>query len=116
MFKATALDNIIRQVEGKRAPHKSPDETIVPILLNPERSIFAPRKLAYFLVRKYRGSDCGATFTHTIDDFSHGWRLDLKIEYRVRVADTSFDAAARKIAEQLCDQERNPQEKLESII
>jgi hypothetical protein len=115
MPKTTALDSLIREVPSRQSPHKAPDEVIIPILLNPNRSFFEWKREIFFLVSKYRGTDCGTTVNVAVEDFSRGWRLDLVIEYRVRVADAPFEIAARKIAEELYDPD-GPQHKMELII
>jgi hypothetical protein len=115
MQKSTALDRLIRSVESKKAPHRPPDETIVPILLNPHSPFWKSKEKAYFLVSNYRESECGDITRVPIEDLKQNWSLDLLVKYRVRVPEVPFEAAAQKIAEKLYDP-LGPQHKLESII
>jgi hypothetical protein len=115
MQKKTPLDCLIRQVGSRHAPHKAPDEIIVPILINPDRAFWEWKKEVFFLVSKYRGNQCGGKINVAIDEFARSWRLNLAIEYHVQASDTPFETTAKKIAEELYDPE-GPERKLESII
>lgn len=115
MLQKTILDPIICHVERRDHPHDKVSQKIVPILLNPKRSILEFKKEALFLVSNYRAGDCGASFVAAVEDFARGWRLELQVEYKVRCGEGTFGPLADRIAEELYDP-AGPQAKLESVI
>jgi hypothetical protein len=115
MLSKPALDPIISQVDRRNYPHNKTSQKIVPILLNPKRSPLTFKKEAFFLISNYRGGDCGASFTASVEDFARGWKLELQVDYKVRCGEGNFASLADRIAEQLYDP-AGPQAKLESII